>query len=243
MSARAKKECVVLVASPSAFIRKRLKAALQQDFLVYAIPDANGLERKLITIMPSVLLLDVALSSGGIELLPAIQELSPSTKIVLLTNSPNQKEAVRALESCAKGYADANMDPVLIRKTVRMVQKGEVWLERKVIPYLVKELAECKRKPEKHFEGNPENLKLLTTRQQQIATLISQGASNKEIAHDLKITEATVKAHIHTIFRKLAVSDRLGLAILIRDISRDLTITGHFQNKASNRLEPNLKKQ
>ena len=65
---------------------------------------------------------------------------------------------------------------------------------------------------------------LLTPRESQITGLVAQGASNKRIAEQLSISEHTVKAHLTTIFRKIAVSNRLELALHIKASTQDLKI-------------------
>jgi two-component system nitrate/nitrite response regulator NarL len=176
------------------------------------------MERRMATLKPSILFIDLALPRlGGLESLLAIQGLSSSTKILALFGTPDHKEEMLVLEAGVKGYCDKDMDHVLIKKAVQMVQKGEIWVERGIIPRLIKELADRKRQPGKHISSNPDRLNALTHRQQDIAFLISNGASNKAIAKALNITEATVKAHIYAIFRKLKVSDRLGLALFVRE--------------------------
>lgn len=217
MTIRAKEECVVLIASPSAVVRRRLRDALKDVCSVHQVNDLRQMERKIARLRPSVLFVDLALPQmDGIKSMAAIQRLSSSTKILALCGASDQKEQMLALEAGVKGYCHKDMDHVLIKKAVRMVQKGEIWIERAIIPQLVKELA-SRPHFEKHVSSNPARLDALTPRQRDIAFLISNAASNKEIASALNISEATVKAHIHAIFRKVGVSDRLELALFIRE--------------------------
>jgi two-component system nitrate/nitrite response regulator NarL len=215
MTDRAEIECVVLIASPSVAIRTRFRLALGGKYSVHQVAHQGEMVRKVAILKPSVLFIDLDLPGlNGIKRVPSIQRMSTSTKILFLSDAPDQNEAMLALEAGAKGYCHKDLDHILIRKAVEMVQKGEIWVERGIIPRLIKEIGECKRRPNK---GKLSHLKGLTHRQNQIAFMISHGAANKQIANSLNITEATVKAHVHVIFRKLGVSDRLGLALLVRD--------------------------
>jgi DNA-binding NarL/FixJ family response regulator len=100
-----------------------------------------------------------------------------------------------------------------------MVQKGEIWVGRDLIPYLVREVRELtfltKRQEERSQAVS--GLNSLTSRGREIAHLVASGASNKEIGSRLNITEATVKAHLTSIFRRLGFSDRVHLAIFVTE--------------------------
>ena len=86
---------------------------------------------------------------------------------------------------------------------------------------LLEELTALTERRHKEFPPNLDTrLDRLTPREREIAQLIGGGASNKEIAGRLNITEATVKAHLTAIFRKLGLSDRLGLALFVTEYNR-----------------------
>jgi DNA-binding NarL/FixJ family response regulator len=223
MTVRSREECVVLIASPSVVVRRRIRRALEGLFSLHQATNRNEMERKVATLRPSILLFDLTLSRfNGARSLAAIHRLSSSTKIVVLSDSPDYQEEISALEAGAKGYCRNDLDHVLIEKAVRMVQKGEIWVERAIVPYLVKELANLRRPQNPYFSADPSRLNTLTARQHDIAFLISKGDTNREIAEALNISEATVKAHIHAIFRRLGVSDRLRIALYIREHSQGL---------------------
>lgn len=166
---------------------------------------------------PAVLFLDLALPGlGGIGGLAGIQRLSPSTHIVLLTRTPNETQAVFALLAGAKGYCHRDMSPVQLRKAVDVVRRGEIWIGRRVILRLLERLAALTRR-RRGRAGVPDPFHELAPREIEIAEMIGGGASNKEIAGRLRITEATVKAHLTSVFRKLGVPDRLRLALLVSE--------------------------
>jgi DNA-binding NarL/FixJ family response regulator len=166
---------------------------------------------------PDVLLLDVMLSPpDGVTTMPLWQRLCPTTKIVLLTRSPNAREGVLALKAGARGYCEQDIVPSLLRKAVDRVQRGEIWVGRTVVPRLLEELAlltERRQAAVPVIVGG--RLERLTHRQVEIARMIGGGSSNKEIAMRLDISLKTVKAHLTAIFRKLGFSDRLRLALFV----------------------------
>ena len=120
------------------------------------------------------------------------------------------------LEAGAKGYCSMEMDPVLLTKAVKMVQKGEVWVGRKVISHLLDTLVSLtEQQRNRSLPKADPSLDVLTPREKEIVQQIGGGSSNKEIAHQLHVSEKTVKAHLTSIFRKLGVSDRLHLALYV----------------------------
>lgn len=147
---------------------------------------------------------------GGLERLRTIRALSPATRTILLVDSPDDASAVHALKEGARGYCSRGTDPGLLIRAVRLVREGEIWVGRKVILQLVEELAALHGPRAGRGDGR---LRRLTPRERQISSLIAAGASNKEIADRLAITERTVKAHLTNIFQKLGLSGRLHLAI------------------------------
>jgi two-component system, NarL family, nitrate/nitrite response regulator NarL len=222
MSERARAASVVLIASPIAGVRGLWAAGLQDRFPLYEVAERAALERSMANLKPSVLLLDLALPGlGGVEGVPAIQRLSPLTSIMLLTSTPNDREGLAALKGGARGYTSSEMDPTLLKKAVGVVLKGEIWVARNVYAPLLEELTSLTERRHKEFPPNLDTrLDRLTPREREIAQLIGGGASNKEIAGRLNITEATVKAHLTAIFRKLGLSDRLGLALFVTEYNR-----------------------
>ena len=93
------------------------------------------------------------------------------------------------------------------------MQKGEIWAGRTLVARLIEELgARVRTHPRTDSSARVGGL---TTREREIAGLVSGGASNKEIAARLGVTERTVKAHLTAIFRKIGVTDRLRLALYL----------------------------
>ena len=95
------------------------------------------------------------------------------------------------------------------------MQNGEVWFPRNLVPGLIAELQSLLGTGEEALRPKAA-LEALTKRQRMVADLVGQGASNKEIASRLKISERTVKAHLTEAYRSAGVSDRLQLALLLR---------------------------
>jgi two-component system, NarL family, nitrate/nitrite response regulator NarL len=208
----------ILVASV-ARVRRRWLAELDGDFSVHEVAQRGRLEWSVATLRPDVLLLD--LTEAGLADLKRLLQLSPQTKIVLCSRAPNEEEAISALKAGARGYHYRDSDPALIRKAVEKVREGEIWVARSVVARLLKEigsLTEAQREP-----AREEGLCKLSRRERDITDLILSGGSNKGIAERLGVTEATVKAHLTSIFRKLKLHDRLHLALFLVGCERNRT--------------------
>ncbi|MFQ5899158.1 MAG: LuxR C-terminal-related transcriptional regulator [Candidatus Methylomirabilia bacterium] len=209
----------LLIASSDSVWRRRLAQSLRRGREVGRIREAEdraGVENALAKLTPRVLLLDLPMEGfSGLDSLQTIRTLSPTTRTILLVSSPDDVEAVRCLKEGAAGYCSRKTESALLLKAVSLVRKGEIWVGRKVIRYLTQELAALHGKPAGKAQ---ERLRLLTQRERQIARLIGTGASNKEIADRLSITERTVKAHLTNIFQRLGISSRLHLAIFAFEV-------------------------
>lgn len=212
----------VLIASPIAGVRAQWVEALKDKFAFDEVAERASLERGMANLKPSALLLDLALPGlGGVEGVPTVHRLSPLTSLILLTSTPTDREGLAALKGGARGYCSLDMDPGLLKKMVAVVLRGEIWVARQIYAPLLEELTSLTERRHKEFPANLDTrLDRLTPREREIAQLIGGGASNKEIAGRLSITEATVKAHLTAIFRKLGLSDRLGLALFVTEYNR-----------------------
>ena len=219
---------LVLMASGIAGLRKRWRQALQDLFVVHEVSERKSLEHSLVNRRPVALLLDLHLPElGGVASVAAIQRLRPETRLVIFTNRPDEREGIAALKAGARGYCDRNIDPLLLVKALDVVQQGEIWVGRKLIPHLLEELtALTERQPEAAPADLDTPLDRITAREREIAQLLSAGASNKEIARKLGVTERTVKAHLTAIFRKLGISGRLQLALFVLEHSRPPSPSG-----------------
>ena len=212
---------LVLIASGVAGLRKRWRQAVQGPFAVHEVTERGSLERSLTNRRPVAVLLDLQLPElDGVGGVAALQRLRPPTKIVLLTSHPDEREGIAALKAGARGYCDREITPVLLGKALDVVQKGEIWVGRKLIPHLLEELTALTEQQKDTPAELDSRLDRITPREREIVHLLSAGASNKEIAKKLNVTERTVKAHLTAVFRKLGISGRLQLALFVLEHSR-----------------------
>jgi DNA-binding NarL/FixJ family response regulator len=215
---------VVLIAGPHAVERRRWRKVLQRAYAVREVADQSALRQQMASLCPTVLALDLALcSSDQAADIPAIQKLSPTTRIILLSDNPNDQEGVWALKVGAKGHCRKDMPPLMLKKAVEMVLADQIWVGRNVVPRILEELTSLSvLRQQKAAAATDSRLERLTPREREVACLVGDGDSNKEIATKINVTEATVKAHLTAVFRKLEVSDRLRLALYMAEHGQEL---------------------
>lgn len=209
----------VLIASPQPALRERWRGGLQDRFRILEVKAHGDLERSVLRLSPDVLL-------GDAELLPidgigAVRRWSLATTVLLMVSMLDAAEAVSLLKAGAKGYCHRESGAAVVRKAVDVVKQGGVWIDSRIAARLVEELRsveDLRRAPRGSDAGA---LGHLTSREREVALLVADGARNKEIAGLLRITEATVKAHLTAVFRKLELRDRLHLGLLLAAPAKD----------------------
>jgi len=144
----------------------------------------------------------------------ALKANSPMAKVLIMGSHCAGSEQVALLKHGARGYFDTSDSLAKLNESIQCVINGEVWVERHVISGLIDELTHVPEISEEQKEA----VATLSPKELEVAQLVSHGATNKMIANNMAITERTVKAHLTTIFQKMALTDRLSLAILFRDL-------------------------
>jgi two-component system nitrate/nitrite response regulator NarL len=210
----------VVVATQADARRRLWIERLQDTFEVSHVAERKSLEHVMARLVPDVLVVDLALPGlGRLRGVPDVQQSSPSTRIVAVTDAPTDSEGLLALKSGVRGYCPRTIDPQQLERAVVAVWRGEIWVPRWLVSGVIAEWLSLAERLQPSGDHSPEGPRLenLTARQRAVADLISRGACNKEIAERLNITERTVKAHLTEAFRAVGVSDRLQLALLVKD--------------------------
>ena len=213
---------LVMIASAVAGLRQRCRQALSNGYSIQESADRGDLERGIVGHRPAAVLLDITLPGlGGASGIASVQKLRAAARIIVLTEVPDEREGIAILKAGARGYCHRDIDIALLEKATHVVLKGEIWVGRKLIPHLLEELTVLTEQRRRDAPGrSDERLERVTPRERQIVDLLSVGASNKEIAKRLNVTERTVKAHLTAIFRKLGLSGRLQLALFALEHGR-----------------------
>lgn len=155
-------------------------------------------------IAPDIVLIDFNIFRN----LPEDFSIDPSIKILLTGDetlySVSDKRIVNLISKGVVGILPPGSDSHLLKKAIKAVYSGELWLDRKTMSNILSS--------ESHLRKGEINL---TDTEKEIVSLICQGYRNKEIAQKMDVSEQTVKSHCNRIFKKIGVSDRLQLALYI----------------------------
>ena len=196
----------VLIADDHPFVRHGLRTYLDTlDDLEVVGEAADGAEAVLLAerLRPDVVLMDLVMPElDGVEATRAIREASPSTKVIVLTSFADDEKVFPAIKAGAAGYLLKDADAAELAEAVRKASRGEALLAPSVAARLMQEVA-----GERPAAGG------LTERELEVLRLIARGMSNKQIAHELVVSEKTVKTHVSNILAKLHLADRTQAAL------------------------------
>ncbi len=162
------------------------------------------------------------------QTMAVIAEKFPASKVVVLANTPSQQEALNFMSDGIVGYCHAYSAPRMLKELKGVVQHGGLWLGADLLQALI---SATKQLVHNTSTGVEQALSQLTEREKQVALQAAEGVSNKAIARALDITERTVKAHMTSILEKLALKDRLQLALVLNEKSS--ANSAHHNNVAT----------
>jgi two-component system nitrate/nitrite response regulator NarL len=188
-------------------VRKLLEGAGNIS-IVGEAADGNECLRLLEKLKPDIVLLDLRMpEKDGLAVLESLNFEAVPTKVIVVTGAEEDHDILRAMRLGARGIVLKRSASDLLVKSIRKVYQGEIWLDNRMTAEVVNAF-------KKSAEGGSRREKpLLSDRERQIVQHVAQGFRNREIGEKLVISEQTVKNHLHNIFDKLGVSDRLELAL------------------------------
>ncbi len=153
------------------------------------------------SLRPDVIIMDINLPDGsGIEATAKLKRLIPSTQILMFTIYEDHDQILKSLEAGASGYLLKRTAPEALVRAVHEIKSGGVPMTPEVARKVIQTF---RRKP-----GSLETSQILTSREEEILRLLSQGMLSKEIARTLEISVDTVSTHLKHIYSKLHVRTR-----------------------------------
>ncbi len=160
---------------------------------------------------PEVIILNLHMPGmDGIAVARVLREEGLPSRVVILTSTLDEHEALECLRLGAAGIVLKDMAPSLVLQCVQKVVAGDVWLERRsfsrAMEHLLRREAGAQRVAGK-----------LSARELQVVRLCAQGDTNSEIAKKLSLTEGTVKSHLHKAYGKLGVRGRADLTRFVHE--------------------------
>jgi two-component system nitrate/nitrite response regulator NarL len=165
---------------------------------------------------PDVLLVSSMLGgSSDTALLQRLKAGTCASRIIVMTSSTRREDHVRAIRFGASGIMTHDTSSAMLALGIRKVHEGELWADRKVAADAIRQMLATRASAPPIRAGSDYGKAVtLSKREKEVAALVAQGFKNKDIADSLFISEQTVKNHMHNIFEKLGVSDRLELALV-----------------------------
>ena len=156
---------------------------------------------------PDVIMMDMVMPEmSGAEATKQIMAEDPDTHILILTSFGQEENLIEALNAGALGCLLKDSQPDDLLQAIRTVHSGQMSIPKSLAAKLINQPPQA---------NNTESL--LTDREQEIAALVAQGLSNKEIARELGVSANTIRSHISNILRKLKLTNRTQIAIYLKD--------------------------
>jgi len=209
----------VLIVDDDALVRAGLSMMLagSDDIRVVAeASDGAQVPSAVDAYAPDVVLMDIRMP--GMDGLAATEELrrrGSAPQIIVLTTFDADDHVLRALRAGAAGFLLKDTPPPEILRAIRLVAAGEAMLSPAVTRRLIEHVADDGLGARRSRAS--ELLDRLTDREREVAVAIGQGKSNAEIAAELYMSVATVKAHVSRLLQKLELDNRVQIALLAHD--------------------------
>lgn len=198
----------VLLVDDHPIVRAGLRGLIDQQADVRVVGEAATGEEALALathLHPDVVLCDLRLGAGmgGVEVTAALRALDPAPAVIILTTFDRDAEILAAIEAGAAGYLLKDVPPGTILRSLQQAAAGQMVLAPEIAQRVLQGMRQPKVK--------------LTERELDVLRLLDGGASNREIARTLFVTEATVKTHLVNLFAKLGVESRAKAVAHARD--------------------------
>ena len=209
----AKRELKLLIVDDHAIFREGLRALLdmEDDFVV--IGEASRGDEAVAMVAdeaPDVILLDLHLPDGsGSEFCRQLLQVSPGSKVLILSAYEDDQEVSAALIGGASGYVLKTVGGERLADNIRSVYRGEVLLAPSVAAKVVRQLSRLREESGRQEQA----LEVLTPREREVFFMASRGLKNSDIASELYLSEKTIKTHLRNIYNKLNLTSKAELRL------------------------------
>jgi two-component system NarL family response regulator len=200
----------VLVVDDHALFRRGVVSVLTREADLTVVGEASDADQAVARakeLQPDVVLLDVRMPGrSGIEVCAELVAAAPGLRVVMLTISDDEDDLYAAVRAGASGYLLKEISPEDVVAAVRSVHAGQSLISPTMAGKLLTEFAAMvRREDELRDNGTPR----LTERELEVLKLVARGLNNRDIAHELYISENTVKNHVRNILEKLQLHSRM----------------------------------
>jgi DNA-binding NarL/FixJ family response regulator len=217
VSATEQRPVRVLIVEDQALVRQGLRTILDLEEGIQVVGEAaDGVEalKRIPDLLPEVALVDVRMPRmDGIELVRRLRQEYPRVMPIFLTTFDDDEYVFEGLRAGARGYVLKDTPSEELAVAIQRVHRGEAVLGGEVTSKVIEEFGRLSKAPGTGGAGSES----LSERELEVLKLVASGASNREIAKKLYITEGTVKNHISNVLRKLGFRDRTQAALYAQE--------------------------
>src|SRR5687768_16472010 len=210
----------VLLVDDDALVRSGLRMMLAGAPTIEVVAEAADGREVLAAVdrrRPDVVLMDIRMPQlDGIAATRLLAAQPDPPAVVVLTTFDADELVLRALQSGAAGFLLKDTPPAEIVRAIELVHAGEGMLSPAVTRRLIALVAGESDAAERHADAR-QRLESLSAREHEVALAIGEGRAHAEIAAELHMSVATVKAHVSRIIDKLGVDNRVQIALLVHD--------------------------
>lgn len=211
--ANAMENLTLVIVDDHAIFREGLRALLDMEDDFDVIGEASRGDEAVRMVAddpPDVILLDLHLPDGsGADYCRSLLEVSPLSKVLILSAYSDDQEISASLISGASGYVLKTVGGERLADNIRSVHRGEVLLAPPVAAKVVQQLSRLQHESTRREES----LHALTPREREVFFLASTGLKNAEIASQLYLSEKTIKTHLRNIYNKLDLTSKAELRL------------------------------
>ena len=202
----------ILVADDHPLFREALSAALEPHFKDAEIIEADSLESTLVVLNENhqidLLLLDLNMPGGEyFNGLISVKDVYPDLPVAVISANESIEVVAQVMGLGAQGFIPKSAPTAQIAQAIVTIKGGDTWVPEEMKPELEnvdEEMAQLLKR-----------FRELTPKQIQVLSFLRAGLMNKQIAHEMNVTEATIKAHISAILRKLEINTRTQAVLLM----------------------------
>jgi DNA-binding NarL/FixJ family response regulator len=213
----------VLLADDDALVRSGLRimlAGAQGIEVVGEVDDGRGVLAAVDVHHPDVVLMDIRMPQlDGIAATRLLRAQPQPPQVIVLTTFDADELVMRALRAGAAGFLLKDTPPAEIVHAIELVHAGDGMLSPRIARRLIALVAGDADAGARH-ESARQRLATLSAREREVALAVGRGLANAEIAAELYMSVATVKAHVSRLLTKLGVENRVQIALLVQEAQR-----------------------
>lgn len=193
---------------------RQVLSSLPEDAEILEVGDFDA-AKKLVVERDDIdlLLLDLTMPGGtGLAGLVTLKALQPALPIIIVSATDDTATIKHAVELGASGFISKSASMETIGEAVHAVIAGDIWTPSDI---------DLDHAHDPEIEALINKIRTLTPQQTRVLTMLAEGLLNKQIAYELNVSEATVKAHVSAVLQKLGVDSRTQAVILLSRIGND----------------------